>query len=294
MVSQTKYIGIGTTILSITLLLSWFAMRDDFRVELGPNISCMGECIEPTNSDCVEYFNITSLERKFYIKNKGSLDIPFTNPEKVQSFQVYRADKRFRSDNPNRWKPFNFSENFILDVNVTNEFQVRLCKKKPSDDIKWGIEGFGIIEDPIFRGINVSYQEACTSHLEVRYNKTNITVTGAIWPNGSVNSTTTIVYVEWFEDLPDCENVGLHIANRYYDFEKFNIYCSHRYANPNLFILCLDCNRGDCRALKEGRITTKAQAKGMEGILLQWNLDSGVCSITDDSKYTVRAERCDT
>ena len=99
-----------------------------------------------SQSDCIEYFNVTSLSKKFYIRNKGNLNLPFTQPEKVRSFQVYRADLRFRTDNPNRWKPFNLSKRIIFQVNQTNEFRINLCKNNPADVVKWGIQGIGIDE----------------------------------------------------------------------------------------------------------------------------------------------------
>ena len=151
--TQTKYIGATTFILSISLLLSWFVSRPDFKNNFSPNITCMGDCINPSDSDCIGYFNITSLSKRFYTRNKGDLNIPFTEPEKVKSFQVYRADLRFRTDNLNRFKPINISKGFTLQVNQTNEFRINLCKNNPEDDIKWGIDGFGIEEDSIFFGI---------------------------------------------------------------------------------------------------------------------------------------------
>lgn len=138
MVSQTKYIGYGT-IISISLLLIWFMGRSDFKVELSPDITCLGDCINPSNSDCVGYFNITSLSKRFYIRNSGDMNLPFTEPEKVKSFQVYRADLRYKVDNPNRWKVINLSKGITLQVNQTNEFKIMLCKNNISDDIIWGV-----------------------------------------------------------------------------------------------------------------------------------------------------------
>ena len=144
--AQTKYFGYGTLIVSISLLIGWFGSRPDFKVDFSPNITCSGSCMNPMDSDCVQYFNLTSLSKKFYIRNKGNFNLPFTYPEQVKSFQVYRADARFSSSNPNRWKVINLSKGLTLDINKTNEFRINLCKNNPADVVKWGIQGIGIDE----------------------------------------------------------------------------------------------------------------------------------------------------
>lgn len=213
--TQTKYFGYGTLIVSISILLVWFAGRSDFKVDFSSNLTCSGDCINPIDSDCVGYFNITSLSKKFYIKNKGDMNLPFTEPEKVKSFQIYKADLRYKTDNPNRWKPINLSKGFTLQVNQTNEFRINLCKNSPEDDIKYGVQVLNINEDPIFFGDwnitkiciwrnetqniygNATYEYTC---LTSRFNFTLNPKVAYCYGN-KLNSTGQypIIYSHWFD-----------------------------------------------------------------------------------------------
>ena len=238
--SQYKYIGYSTLIISISLLLGWFASRPDFFVQLPPNITCMGDCMNPSDSDCIGYFNITSLSKRFYIRNKGDMNLPFTEPEKVKSFQVYRADLRFRTDNPNRWKPINLSKGMTFQVNQTNEFRLNLCKNSPSDDIKWGLSG--IVEaDPVFFGINIEKLEDCktTSQFEKRVqntqyiyyqNQTQCSDEPANLSCKIVNyrnqtSSYSVGYVD-IMNITVCRNTGFNVNGRLLDFAEKDWLCT--------------------------------------------------------------------
>ena len=237
--SQYKYIGAGTLILSISLLLGWFASRSDFKVDFSPNITCSGECLNPSDSDCIGYFNITSLSKRFYIRNKGNLNLPFTEPEKVKSFQVYRADLRFKSDNPNRWKEFDFSKKTTLEVNKTNEFRLNLCKNNPSDDIKWGSSGFNFNEDPVFFGVNVEEIKTCIEKQTIVGNRVTISTVQIL--NHSVcdilniscqivnykNLTSTISYdTTKIKNYTYCWKTAYRIDKLIINFSRDNYYCS--------------------------------------------------------------------
>ena len=248
--AQTKYIGIGTLIISISLLISWFASRPDFRVEFSPNITCSGDCLNPSDSNCMEYFNITSLSKKFYIRNKGDMNLPFTEPEKVKSFQVYRADLRFKTDNPNRWKTINLSKGFTLQVNQTNEFKINLCKNNPNDDIKWGLQGFGINEDPVFFGTDIEILKDC--HIktsinsipiykdEIKYFYQNkcadepINSSCSIVPYFNYTAKTQTGSYEHFDNKTICKDIGFNISGKVIDYEKVNWKCSR----DNFIITC--------------------------------------------------------
>jgi hypothetical protein len=117
-------------------------------------LSIYGVSIEPsgniTCSHCVSYFNITISN---YSLNLGTTfkGVYFDDENKLSNWTLYKADLRYKADNPNRWKPYNFTAGKTFDIGKY-EFMVVADKKNPSDTVKWGV-GYGINEvDPYWLG----------------------------------------------------------------------------------------------------------------------------------------------
>ena len=113
----------------------------------GGDIACEGyfwiDVPVSTTNYLGETINITNL---CFGKN---IKVNLTNPELVQNLRVYKADKRYREDNPRRWKPFNFSGSCLPVGN--NSFMINATKDIYST-VKWGVENTNI--DPIWQGID--------------------------------------------------------------------------------------------------------------------------------------------
>lgn len=156
MVTATKYIGIGgvTTLLGIFL---WFMFSDQFITTTSQDVVCSGDCINPADSDCIGYFNVTAKYKSYTFYNKENKTIEFG--KNIRSFDIGINDKRYKDG----FKPFDFKTPFIsgvkyvlkLEKGKTRTFRVRICKNNPTQDIKWSFSSVGV-PDPIFHGINVT------------------------------------------------------------------------------------------------------------------------------------------
>jgi parallel beta-helix repeat protein len=125
--------GSGTFLAFFTLLLTLSYLG--INVETSGNIVCSDKCIS--------YFNITLTNYSLCFGStfKG---LYF---DKNISYEVYKADMRYRNDNPNRWKLYNFSADKCLEKGKKHEFML-IGYKSPSETIKWGIDLQGNDVDP--------------------------------------------------------------------------------------------------------------------------------------------------
>ena len=109
--------------------------KGEFHVNHYPSVPTL---VTPINNITLNYttINFTSTD----------LDNDLVN------YTIYKADKRFRSDNPDRWKSYDFEAGKCLKNATKHEFKVIL--NKPIDKtVKWGIRT-GLINDadPVFLG----------------------------------------------------------------------------------------------------------------------------------------------
>lgn len=64
------------------------------------------------------------------------LRVVLTTPEKINNLGLYKADRRYKADNPARWKKFNFTGNCINIGN--NSFMINATKDEYST-VRWAI-----------------------------------------------------------------------------------------------------------------------------------------------------------
>lgn len=143
MAKKILYFGIGSLV-TLSALFFYFSTNQDFKFNPSENISCAGACINPDDTDCIEPFNITSL-KNISLKNKGNINMEFSEPNKVRSFKI---EKYFST-----WRDINFSKSQTFKAGVVNQYRLKICKNIPNDSIKWGLSGI-VQEDPIFFGID--------------------------------------------------------------------------------------------------------------------------------------------
>jgi hypothetical protein len=126
--SSTKKIFLygGGSLASLFLILISLAY-------LGVNVQTSGDQI--CASECISYFNISL--KDYSLCFGSTFKGVYTEPN--VSYILYKADSRYKSDNPNRWKQYNFTANKCLDRNKTHEFKI-IGYKEPWQTIQWGLE----------------------------------------------------------------------------------------------------------------------------------------------------------
>ena len=181
LVKSTKYwrLWIFAGIITLGGLLDYMMSQNigtghSGNMRCGGDIECQGYFwinVPPSVENYLgEQVNITEL----CFGNK--LQVIFDQPTKVNNFGIYKADKRFRADNPARWNKFNFTGN-CLSVG-THEFKINGTKNK-EDIVKWGVDNTDI--DPI-------WLETAETEFNGTFNRTKTVGTGA-GANLTLNST---------------------------------------------------------------------------------------------------------
>src|SRR3990167_9477914 len=150
--SKTKYIGYGTSIVSIISLLTWFVASPYFNIEMEGDKKCAGTFEDPCEWD----YNITLKEvQSYYFQNKDHTSMSFV-PDVKASYNC-KKDGRFSSkERGNRekypcgvgWREFNWSEPLTDSYSYVNkfvknqkqEFKLVVFKYNPNDKIKFGGE----------------------------------------------------------------------------------------------------------------------------------------------------------
>ena len=136
--SKTKKIfiaGSGTFAMLFALLLTLSFY--------GVNVQTSGDQI--CSDTCVSYFNISL--KDYSLCFGSTFKGVYTDPN--VTIEIFKADSRYRSDNPNRWKPYNFTANKCLDRNKTYEFKL-IGHKLPVQTVKWGLSLGGKDVDPFW------------------------------------------------------------------------------------------------------------------------------------------------
>lgn len=131
--------GSGTLAAFIVLLVSLS--------NLGIDVKTSGDIV--CGETCVSYFNISLTNYSLCMGStfKGI----FVEPE--VNYEVYKADLRYRSDNPLRWKPYNFTANTCLKKGKNYEFKL-VGYKKTFQTVKWGMNLQGRDLDPFWYGLD--------------------------------------------------------------------------------------------------------------------------------------------
>jgi len=149
--SKTKKLIIygGTTIVGLIAFL--FTLTNyGINVELNDTvIKCAGNDLEP----CVAYFNISLESYNLCFGNTFKL---YLNDTDGVNYTLYKADQRYRPDNPARWKLYEMKAGTCLKNETKHEFKIVVSK--PIDrTVKWGLTT-GLINDidPIFQGYNTN------------------------------------------------------------------------------------------------------------------------------------------
>ena len=142
--SSTKKIfiyGSGSFVAFFLLLLGLYMYG--IEVTTTGDIKCENEC--------VSYFNITL---KDYAVCFGSTFTGIATTPNVKT-ELFKADSRYRADNPARWKAYNFTANKCLERNKTHEFKL-IGYKQPKQIVKWGLTLQGKDVDPYWYGVSVT------------------------------------------------------------------------------------------------------------------------------------------
>lgn len=153
--SKTKKIFIygSGTLLSFLIILFGLSFY-------GVNVQTSGDQV--CGETCVSYFNI-SLDT--YSLCMGSTFTGITVEPQVQ-YEIYKADARYRSDNPARWKPYEFKANTCLKNGTIHEFKL-VGHKDPNQTIKWGLTLAGPDKDPFWYGINTSTTTSVSGNISM-------------------------------------------------------------------------------------------------------------------------------
>lgn len=166
--------GSLATFLSLLFTLAYLGVQ----LQTSGDIMCAGT----PNDPCISYFNITSLN---YTICMGSTFQGITLSDENSTYEIFKADMRYRIDNPNRWKPYNFTSGSCLDWGKTHEFMIKGYKKSPYDKVKWGINTQGKDIDPIWEGLkqeqyNVYDKGGNLTDIRYKIKFENITITTPI------------------------------------------------------------------------------------------------------------------
>lgn len=149
--TRTKYIGIGTTVITILALLGFFN-SDRFDLEFSNNIVCA--------EDCEGYFNITSNLYTYYLYNKGDVKLSFS-PE-IKRYTLCIKDGRYKYGKCGAgWReldlvtPFYYKYKYVLKMPKGKKMQFKLIGVKEwNQTIKWGADAFNL--DPVWRGYDIN------------------------------------------------------------------------------------------------------------------------------------------
>ena len=163
--SQSKYIGVGTTILTILALLGWFNNSDHFETQWEGDSICAGTYEEP----CEWNYNITlTTINYYYIRNNEGTEFNFI-PDVKEFYNckkdgrmkaVWRADRELAPCGIG-WREFDWKTPLTSKYKYVNkfyknkkqEFKIVVFKNNPEDVIKFGGEITKDEFDPYFYGI---------------------------------------------------------------------------------------------------------------------------------------------
>lgn len=120
------------------------------------SLSLYGVTLEVSGDQVCEYcnstFNITLSNYSFCLG--GTFQGLYFEPEAgVEWYHIYKADLRYRRDNPVRWKPYELKPGTCLEAGKKHEFLIE-AKKSKYKTVEWSV-GYGAVsKDPFWFGMN--------------------------------------------------------------------------------------------------------------------------------------------
>lgn len=183
MASKSKYIGVGTTILTITSLIIWMVTSSDFTLNISEDINCAGTIEFPCLQNMtILYHPQNPLYKYFYLRNKEEFKLDFS-PD-IKDYALCKKDGRYKKprseDNlcgpgmreilvsPYYYK-YEYYYRFIK--GKTEEWFIVGLKHNPEDVVKWG---FGVSDtylDPVWDSVKSKFKKVEDCHNE-SYNVT--------------------------------------------------------------------------------------------------------------------------
>ncbi len=156
--SKTKYIGIGTGILTVLALLGWFVDSEHFDVEFSGDIFCLEECRS--------YFNITynptnPIYRYYYLQNKEGVKLDFVPG--IDEYHICKPDKRCKSCGgcPSGWREIDFTSPYTSRYKYVYKFYrgkkeqfMILGNKGTLQTVKWSLDALNEDIDPAWIGVD--------------------------------------------------------------------------------------------------------------------------------------------
>ena len=162
MASKSKYIGYGTSILTISALIVWFMLSPDFQVEYSGDIECLGTLEEP----CISFINVTftpqnPIYKYFYVYNRDGVKLDFS-PD-ITQYALCKPDGRYKKERSldNLCGPgyreiftqpyyYKYSYYYKFYKNQKEEWMLVGLKNNPTDKVKWGMNAVDTYIDPVW------------------------------------------------------------------------------------------------------------------------------------------------
>lgn len=181
MASKTKYIGSGTTILTVTALILWMVLSPDFDIAISKDPLCDGNLEDP----CIQFINATFNPQNtryttFYIRNKGDIKLDFS-PD-IIDYALCKKDGRYKKERSYDnlcgpgyreilTKPYYYKYLYYYKFykGQTEEWMLVGLKKNPSDTVKWGIKVSDREVDPIWLPTETKLETIKECHIESHY-----------------------------------------------------------------------------------------------------------------------------
>jgi len=245
--TKTKVIGTATT-LTLTSVLVWIALNQNFILTASGDITCSGtpvysDLYKSQISDCQIFWNITSTNYTYYFRNKEGNKLEFSPESK--GYEWFVKDGRYKSG----YRPMDKSGNFTFTKGKKYEFMAFVFKD-PTETIKWSITSADQFKDPILYGLNVSNLCGYKTETISTYNTVTYEFTCPAGKNISVNTN---------KKYAECINRVWRPSNNSWDYSlnfshTYNlIYAGNRTIYWNEYVFShYDLKNDTCR--KEGWI----------------------------------------
>lgn len=236
--SRTKYVGAGTTILTLMALLGWFVNSDNFDVEYSGDIYCA--------EDCTSYFNITSKYYNYYLYNKEGVKLGFI-PE-IDEYYICKPDKRCKHCGgcPAGYREIDFVSPYTsrykyvykFPKGVKQEFMI-IGKKELNQTVKWSLDAVNEYIDPAWKGFQIDsicdYETVTTpvtmlikknQTFSYKYEEINNKTKKNTTQTGYYTVAVTIGEYIHYSNESICNEVGLIINNEFkLHYDKYNTKC---------------------------------------------------------------------
>lgn len=201
--TKTKKIGIGTGIVTLVALMSWFALSPDFTNQFSGDQFCQFNLIDK----CIISWNTTftpvnPLYKTFYLKNPSGIKLNFT--PQVDKYETCVPDGRCKHCGicPEGFRNITLM-NWTFKKGIKTQFLFIILKDKP-EKVKWSISALGDTKDPVFyptlSAVNECRNETYTESKPIMgkcnytYETSNCTKDFTTYPNGTKSCNATYTY----------------------------------------------------------------------------------------------------